>query len=346
MTSRIDRAATVGRAVVHEVRAERLTFMAGSIAYHAFVSLLPLLVLLLAIVASIGDESLTESFIQLTRAMLTEGMADLLVTELQTTSPGVGAFGGIVLVWGTLRIFRGLDTAFSDIYESESENTFADQVSDGLLVLVVFGLAVFVALVVESALPLDGGGLLPWLLRRIVLVLGLTMVLYPIYYVFPDADVSLLEVVPGVLVAAVGLTVFESLFSVYVSFRGPGENFVASVLVLLTWLYFSGLVILLGAAVNAVLSNRSRDVNIDPVVGGVPADTERGPPARSDVVGPLSHLEARIEGANSLTIVVDGEEVDLPVPDSLRADTDTQRWLPGGHVTLEMEWSTRNSDEE
>ncbi len=30
------------RALVHEIRAERLTFMAGSIAYHAFLSILPL----------------------------------------------------------------------------------------------------------------------------------------------------------------------------------------------------------------------------------------------------------------------------------------------------------------
>lgn len=41
-------------------------------------------------------------------------------------------------------------------------------------------------------------------------------------------------------------------------------------LVFLTWLYFSGLVVLVGVAVNAVLSNRSRDVDIRPVLGGTP----------------------------------------------------------------------------
>jgi hypothetical protein len=32
-----------------------------------------------------------------------------------------------------MRIFRGLDTAFSGIHETESENTFADQLGDGLV---------------------------------------------------------------------------------------------------------------------------------------------------------------------------------------------------------------------
>jgi signal peptidase len=37
--------------------------------------------------------------------------------------------GVVLLIWGTLRIFRGLDTAFSDIYESEAANPFTDQAS-------------------------------------------------------------------------------------------------------------------------------------------------------------------------------------------------------------------------
>jgi membrane protein len=345
MTPRTDRAVILVRAVVHEVRAERLTFMAGSIAYHAFVSLLPLLVLLLAVVASVGDASLTEGFFELTRAVLTEGTADILVSELRATSPEVGVFGAVVLVWGTLRIFRGLDTAFSDIYESEAENTFGDQVSDGLLVLVVFGLAVVVGLAVESVLPLDGDGLAFWLARRVVLVVGLVLALYPIYYVFPDEDVSLLEVAPGVLVAAVGLTVFESLFSLYVTFRGPGESLVASILVLLTWLYFSGLVLLLGAAVNAVLSNRSRDVNVRPLLGGVDPGEARRAPSRTAVVGPLATLEERLADASDVTVVVDGEEINLPVPDRVRTDTETSRLLPGGLVSLELGWSPRETED-
>ncbi|MUV58229.1 YihY/virulence factor BrkB family protein, partial [Halogeometricum sp. CBA1124] len=66
-------------------------------------------------------------------------------------------------------------------------------------------------------------------------------------------------------------------FQVYAANAGRYEAYgvIGGVLLLLTWLYFSGLVVLLGAAVNAVLSNRSRDVNVDPVFGGIPPEEKR-----------------------------------------------------------------------
>ncbi|EMA54212.1 hypothetical protein C450_06762, partial [Halococcus salifodinae DSM 8989] len=52
--SRFDRPISIVRAIVHELRTEKVTFMAGSIAYHAFVSMLPLLVLVLTIISTVG----------------------------------------------------------------------------------------------------------------------------------------------------------------------------------------------------------------------------------------------------------------------------------------------------
>ena len=58
MDARSSHLVRLGRAVVYEVRAENLTFMAGSIAYHAFVSLLPLLLLALAVATKVGNRDL------------------------------------------------------------------------------------------------------------------------------------------------------------------------------------------------------------------------------------------------------------------------------------------------
>jgi membrane protein len=343
--ARVERTVVLVRAVVHEIRTEKLTFMAGSIAYHAFVSLLPLFLLLLAVVAAVGDQSLYDSVLTLAGAVLTEGARDEFVTELTAAgqSTSVSLFGGLVLVWGTLRIFRGLDTAFSDIYESEAANTFADQLSDGVLVLVTFGLAVLVGGVVAGAVGGVVDGTLGWVLDRLVLVVGLFVALYPMYYVFPDADVSFAEVVPGTLVTAVGLTAFESLFRLYVaaSSQSPDGSAVAGILVFLTWLYFSGLVILLGAVVNAVLSNRSRDVNVDPVFGGVETVEKRGrPPAsRAELVAAVERLDGLLRDADAVTVTVDGESIAVPAPDAVAAETESGRFLPGGAVSVELRWS-------
>ncbi|PYZ02802.1 hypothetical protein C8039_06390 [Halogeometricum sp. wsp3] len=179
-------------------------------------------------------------------------------------STGVSLFGGAVLLWGTLRIFRGLDTAFSDIYESGASNTFGDQLNDGLVLLVTVAVAILSASALGSVLPETGSGPLWTVASGLVRAAGLFVVFYPMYYIFPDTDVSPLEAVPGVAFPHRTSRRAGSLHGVQTG--STNSSVVAGILVLLTWLYFSGLVILLGAAVNAVLSNRSADVNIEPVV--------------------------------------------------------------------------------
>jgi membrane protein len=346
-----ERVLTVVRALVHEFRAERVTFMAGSIAYHAFVSLLPLLLLVLAVISAVGSRSLQDGLIALTSAVLTPGASDALIAELESANAttGVSVLGAALLVWGTLRIFRGLDTAFSDIYESGTANTFTDQLADGLAVLFAVAFAVILGAVVETRIgglaAIPGG----WFVRRLVLVVGLFVVLFPMYYVFPDEDDMLLrEAVPGTAFAAVGLTAFQALFGIYiaVSSRAPRESLLAGVLVFLTWLYFSGLVILMGVVINAVLSNRSVDVSIQPVVGGVapdfadPDDTER------DVTDQLKSLEQRLETADKLTVDVDGDRLTLPAPTSVGTETDTSSLLfVDDQVELQLAWNVAETPE-
>ena len=178
MDRRLRRAVSVGRALVHEIRTERITFMAGSIAYHAFVSLLPLLLLVLAVVAALDRPGIEQGIIALAAALLSPGAGDVLVAELRSTSTGVSVLGLLVLIWGTLRIFRGLDTAFSDIYETEAHNTLVDQFADGLVVLACVALAILVGAGLERALSFDGT--MGWVAGRAVLVVGLALAFLPI----------------------------------------------------------------------------------------------------------------------------------------------------------------------
>jgi membrane protein len=341
-----DRVVTLAGAIVHEVRAENLTFMAGSIAYHAFLSLLPILVLVLAAISTFGDQSLVEAFLRLTQSVLTRGAGEVIVGELSATRGSLSAslVGGVVLIWGTLRIFRGLDQAFSDIYESEAENTFLDQVGDGVVVLGTFAVAILGGVVVNAAFPATGDSLLS-VVRRLLFVGGLVVTFLPMYYIFPDSDVTVREVVPGVVLAAVGLTVFESLFQLYLAYRTPDEaGVVTGIVLLLTWLYFSGLVILLGAVVNAVLANRSADVNVEPVFGGVTPSEKRA--ERDRLLRQLRRLQGRIGDGRTLSVAVDADDaVVVGVPTDAEVSVGGSRVADGavssdGEVELTLRWRT------
>jgi membrane protein len=341
-----DRVVTLARAIVHEVRAENLTFMAGSIAYHAFLSLLPILVLVLAAISTFGDQSLVDAFLRLTQSVLTRGAGEVVVDELSATRGSLSAslVGGVVLVWGTLRIFRGLDQAFSDIYESEAANTFVDQIGDGMVVLGTFAVAILGGVVVNSLFPATGDPLLS-VVRRVLFVGGLVVTFLPMYYIFPDSDVTVREVVPGVVLAAVGLTVFESVFQFYLSYRNPDEaGVVTGIVLLLTWLYFSGLVILLGAVVNAVLANRSADVNVDPVFGGVTPTEKRA--ERDRLLRQLRQLQERLGDGRRLSVRVDeGDAVVLGAPTDAEVSVGGSQFADGavqsdGDVELRVRWRT------
>lgn len=323
-----DRIQTILQAIIHELKVERITFMAGSIAYNAFLSLLPMLLLLVAVLGTVSNQRVEDGLASITRAALTPGAADVLVTELQSTSAGASAVGLIALVWGALRIFRSLDTAFSDIYETQAENTMTNQLHDGLIVLVSVTAVVCTVVAVESFAPGWLGGTAGWLGQRLLLIVAVGAALTPIYYLFPDEDgMELIEVVPGVVVTAIGLVVAESLFRLYIEYGSTNaeNSLLSGIIILLTWLYVSGLIILVGAAVNAVLSNRSEDVSIEPVIGGVPVDdaetTEQG--TAGDTANPIQavdELSERLPTATEVEIVVDGTPVAVPPPD--RVDTD------------------------
>ncbi|MFC5972564.1 YihY/virulence factor BrkB family protein [Halomarina salina] len=345
---RLERAEEVLRAIVREARVEKLTFMAGSIAYHAFVSLLPALVLLFAVSSTLGV-SVQGGIEELTGTLLSQDVSRQLIDDITSTnqSTSLSIVGLAVLVWGSLRIFRGLDTAFSDIYESEAANTFTDQITDGVLVLGTFAVAIVAAVWVQSRFPITGGGPLVALVGGLVTVVGLTVAFLPMYYVFPDADVSVTEVLPGVVVASVGLTLFALLFKVYITFSGNADSaqsgsLVAAIILLLTWLYFSSLVILLGVAVNAVLSNRSRDVSIDPVVGGVPRGERRKLATRDELVAELEAFATLLDDDPETFVAhIDDQEVSLHPPQAITVDTDPELGFGDGSVAVELRWTPR-----
>jgi len=332
-----DRVSEVGRALVHEARTEKVTFLAGSIAYHAFLSILPLLLLLLAALERTESVALRDSIVAVLQVVLTPQAGAVIQQGLAGADSSVSLLGAGVLVWGAMRIFRGLDTAFSDIYETERANTFLDQLGDALLILVTVALFIVVVSAAGGLVSVDGTGLVPELLRRAVTAAGLSLVLYPMYYVFPDADCTPLEVLPGTAFAAVGVTVAQVVFT---TVKSGGDNLVASILLVLTWLYVVGLVILLGVVLNAVLSNRSQDVSIRPVLGTGPAPDDRsGTVDRAARQPDVEAVAAALRERDAeLLVRTGGDELTVPAPD--RVDVENESAVDGldDSVGLTLRW--------
>jgi membrane protein len=324
---------------------KNVTFMAAGIAYNAFVSLAPTLLLLLLVVSAFGG-GLEARIVAVAGNWLPGPIANVVeqIFRGDSSTTGASVVGLVVLLWGTLKIFRGLDTAFSEIYETEGRNSFVDQLKDGLVVLVALVVAVVSTVGVtmafsrfSDAIPFVG------LLTPLVLVVGLVAAFFPMYYRFPDAEVGLDDVLPGVVFAALGWAALQGVFQVYLAFKDPGSgSFFGSVVLVVTYLYFSGLVLLLGAVINAALGEHSSGEPGGVGRGATSYDTEREDDLdRDELAAYLDDLRSELAGRyDGMGSAADADDPgrrprpsgDVEVVEHRTVDGDGTRW------TVTLEW--------
>lgn len=253
---------TAARSVVDVARDRNVTFLAASFAYYAFVSLFPLVLLTVAVGTYLGGEAFTAALLARVETFLSSEGAQLLERTLSDASGQAGASAAslVVLLWSALKLFRGLVVAFEELYETVPDAGFLNQVKKALVTLlaVTLGVALMVAVgaLLGTGVAADvpfagavGGG---------VLFVGLVPVFLALYYVLPPVDVQVREALPGAVFAAVGWLVLQGGFQLYAG--GSGKyglyGLLGAVILFLTWLYFAGILLLLGAVVNLVLARR------------------------------------------------------------------------------------------
>jgi membrane protein len=260
------RVTSFGRTFVGEVQDKEITFIAASLAYYAFVSLIPLILLLLVVVSVASGQAMADRIAQAAGGALSPSGQGLVSDAIsnQNGAGGATVVSLLALLWSALKVFRGLDTAFSRAYGRESPGIVA-QVKNGLvtLVAVVLGIVITVGVgAVVSLAPTDvtvAGVSAVGLAGTLATLLGLALTLLPLYYFLPGGGVTVREALPGALFTAVGWTILQIGFRVYAANAGSYEAYgvIGAVLLLVTLLYFAGMILLLGVVLNAVLAGRA-----------------------------------------------------------------------------------------
>jgi membrane protein len=170
------------------------------------------------------------------------------------------------------------------------------------------------------------------------------------YYRFPDTEVGMYDILPGVVSAAVGWAALQGLFQVYLAFKDPGSGgFFGSVVLVVTYLYFSGLVLLLGAVINAVIGGHSSGEPGGVGRGATSYDTEREETLDRDELadyldGLRSELAGRYDGMASDN---DADrprrprsEGDVELVEHRTEDGDERRWA------ITLRWDVPEDSEE
>ncbi len=279
MNRRASRAADVTRTTVRAVQSDQITFIAASLSYYAFISLLPLLLLSLVAASVFGGEQLAAALADRAAAAFGDQAGEAVRASLTSAAGQGGAtvVGLAVLLWSALKLFRGLDVAFSTVYGAPLPEGIVAQVRDGVVTLLAVGLGVAVTVALGVAIArvdVTVAGIdVASVLGTSLLVGGLAAAFFPLYYLLPARNVTVREAIPGTLFAAVGWTALQTGFRVYASQAGTSAyGALGAALLLVTFLYFGGLVLLIGVVLNAAIAGRLDEADIGDEMRGIDSE--------------------------------------------------------------------------
>ena len=271
------------QAIVVKFFADRGTHLAAMIAYFALLSFVPLLFLSLSILGAAHQADPSSFFVrELQRTFPSTSVESILraVRAIQENATALGLVGAAFLLWSSLSLFSVLESAFNIVYGRPNRGFLQGKALASMMMVgsLVF---LFVSLVIGSVgtamlrrhVDVIDNATFATLVSVAVSLVGIFVFLASSYFVLTNADLSLREVLPGAVVAAV---ILEGTFQllpqfVIVSTHNPVLRALSWQALLLVWLYVMANVTVLGAEVNWHLRSEGGNLRFPP--SGPPSDT-------------------------------------------------------------------------
>lgn len=274
---------------------DHVTNLAAALAYYAFLSIPSLLLVLVGFFSLFAGEGAITTITNRLDGVVPQEALTLIedsltrVTEAQSNS-GITliVLGSILALWTVTGAMDTLMWALNAAYGREETRGFIKRRLTALAMIVLMLIAfvlVFGLLVLGPQLSGwvgDAVGLealvkvLWWTAQWPILILGLLLAFGTIYYLGPNIDHPRLQFLTlGTVVSVLLWLAASGGFAFYVSQLGSYNKVwgsLAAVIIMLTWLWISGLALLFGAEVN-VEAERSRELR-------------RGEPASDELQAP------------------------------------------------------------
>jgi membrane protein len=264
--------------VVLGMRRNDLLGLAGQLAYFFLLFFFPFLIFLVSLTGLVisnpeaGLKNLFEVFTGLVPVNAQTLVVDYVDRTLRTASSGALVFGILGALWLGQAASISITKAANRSYRLEESRPFWRLRGACLLItlgftllIAVLTLAVFnVGAYLSSIAGLPdtdtglGGKLLSWAMVFVAITLALDL----LYYLAPDAKLPFKWITPGGFMATILLFLADGALSYYVSKVGNyGQVYgqLGAVIVFMLWLYVTGLMVLLGLEINAVLARAAEE---------------------------------------------------------------------------------------
>jgi len=251
---------------VREIGDDRVPTLAASAAYNFFFSLFPLLLFLAPILSLVGNKQQVIGFImsQLTSVLPGE-LAPAIRQTLEkvvfaSNAPGLMSVGLLLAAWSGSNIFGTLMGALNAAYDvDETRSWFKQQ----LIRLATFALG-GVIMSLSTIVFLDGEGVARWIggilhlgpltiivwtiLQFPLSIAGLVGLAFVTLYLLPNVHQRKGHVLLSAMITTLLWIAATLVFRLYVNHfpPNPAYGLIGGVIILLTWMYYTMFVILIG----------------------------------------------------------------------------------------------------
>ena len=274
------------KAVGKAIWADNILTIAAAVAYNFFFSIFPLLLFAAPLLALVGNKQQLFNWILQQMAgsvppaaytMLAGVARDVVFAP---NAPGLVSIGAVLTLYSASNIFGSLMGALNIAYHVKNDRRpwWKQRLIQLAMVFVAGGLMTLAAVVMIAgpnivdtvARVTHLGGLTKWgwmILQYPLAATFLVSAFWLMYYILPDFPQHKRQILVGAVIAAALWVIATTLFRLYViNFTTFNKAYgtVGAVLLLLSWMYYSMVVVLAGGELNAELAKGTGEVAPEP----------------------------------------------------------------------------------
>ncbi|WP_172251919.1 YihY/virulence factor BrkB family protein [Saccharibacillus deserti] len=251
------------------IRDDEVSGIGAQLAYYLLLSFFPFLIFLVTLVGYV-DLSI-EEMLRLARQFVPQAAMNTVEGILSEVTQGGGALlsiGMIATLWTASRGINAVIKGLNKAYDVEENRKFWQIRLVSMLSTLVLGVVLLVSVLLLVFGSWIGGQLnrllsyppgfeRMWsLIQYSIPLVVLVAVFSALYWIAPNRQIRLREAVPGAVFATVGWILTSLAFSFYVNNFGNFTKTYGSlggIIILLTWLYLSSIILIVGGEINATL---------------------------------------------------------------------------------------------
>ncbi|WP_075619003.1 YihY/virulence factor BrkB family protein [Paenisporosarcina indica] len=250
-----------------------VTALGAQLAFFFLLALFPLLIFMVTLLPylNLPEEQLFSFLLTYAPEEVYLLIENTLDEVLDSRQGGLLSIGFLATIWSASNGMNALIKSLNRSYDIEETRPFiiarGISVIFTLLLILLFIIALILPIfgkqigsILFSYLGYESGFLEVWgNIRWTIPPIMIFIVFMLLYWIAPNRKLYLKSVIPGAIFATLGWILVSYAFSLYVSsFANYSATYgsIGGIIVLMMWLYFSGIILMVGGQINAVMQQR------------------------------------------------------------------------------------------